>query len=225
MRAAAALLLAFAASLPPASLANDSKVTDRGYWLLGKQRNGTYFVDTGLADGVANIVLLSQQARPKAANGPATLLDFGAGMGGYVRYWQERGISTHGFEGAPDVEQATDGLIQRRDLTEPFSQCVAYEWVTCLEVAEHIPRKFEVPFLANLNCSVGRVLVMSWAPPGQGGTGHINLRSRDYVVTKLQGFGFEEDVEASRKLQESSIRPWFRKNTIVLRRKPTRIDK
>ena len=223
MRAAAALLLAFAASLPPASLANDSKVTNRGYWLLGKQRNKTYFVDTGLADGVANIVLHSQQAR--AANGPATLLDFGAGMGGYVRYWQERGISTHGFEGAPDVEQATDGLIQRRDLTEPFSQCVAYEWVTCLEVAEHIPRKFEVPFLANLNCSVGRVLVMSWAPPGQGGTGHINLRSRAYVVTKLQGFGFEEDVEASRKLQESSIRKWFRENTIVLRRKPTRIDK
>lgn len=74
------------------------------------------------------------------------------------------------------MQRLTDVLIRQVELTVPFPEpCTPYDWITCLEVAEHIPRTFQDTFVANLNCNALKGLILSWAPPGQAGRGNAIL--------------------------------------------------
>ena len=75
-----------------------------------------------------------------AASEPPSVLDFGAGKGHYVLFYREHGLSAAGFEGATNVEKLSHGVVKHRDLSQPLDDCAAStaDWVTCLEVAEHI---------------------------------------------------------------------------------------
>ena len=88
-----------------------------------------------------------------------------------------------------------------------------------LDVAEHIPTAQEHAYLANLNCSVGLGLVLSWAPPGQLGAGHVNLREQHDVVARLAAFGLVVDVGVSAPSAGSCCLPvaheWLRASAIV----------
>ena len=74
----------------------------------------------------------------------------------------------------------SEGFIQLADLTkkQDFGGTTArqYDWVICMEVAEHIPREFEHVFLLNLVASAQKGVLLSWGLPGQNGIGHVNLR-------------------------------------------------
>ena len=56
-----------------------------------------------------------------------------------------------------NIHELTGGLIAQRELTQPFATvqpCAQYDWVSCLEVAEHISWQHQHTLLSNLNCSV-----------------------------------------------------------------------
>ena len=152
------------------------KITKSGAWALPP--GFAYKLDVGLADAIALL-----------AGRNATLLDVGSGKGLYVRALRARSIRAYGVEGAMNIRELTGGLIEQRELTQPFQhKCAEYEWVTCLEVAEHIAWDYQNTLLANLNCSVHAThggLVLSWAPPGQFGTGHVNMRRESEVIRWL----------------------------------------
>jgi len=112
-----------------------------------------------------------------------------------------------------------DGRIQQREFTKPFGPCVRFDVFVCLGVAEHIPRDHEETFLRNVNCSAGDGLILSWAPPGQSGTGHVNLRSRADVIARLGALGFAVDAAASRFLGDQATLHWFKRNMLALRRR------
>ena len=61
-------------------------------------------------------------------------------------------------------------------------------------------------------------MVISWGAPGQKGAGHVNLRSKEYVVGALAPFGFVRDATASAALSRVAHYPWFRHNVQVFRR-------
>ena len=86
------------------------------------------------------------------------------------------------------------------------------------EVAEHIPRAREPTLLYNLNCSCRHNLVVSWGAPGQGGVGHINERSKEYVQNALIPFGLHIDATASISLARVSKYRWFERNVQVFER-------
>ncbi len=185
-----------------------------GAWLLEPQYE--YNLDAPLAEAIAQLLLTE--------GGAPSILDIGSGKGVYVRFLRAHGLRAHGIDGARDVTTVTNGLVQEWDLTRPLPQpCAQYDWVMSLEVAEHIPRPSEDTYLRNVNCSARTGVVVSWAPPGQAGNGHVNLRTRAEATERFRGLGFEPDEAASVTLRAAAKLSWFRRNTMVMRRAAPRV--
>ena len=55
-----------------------------------------------------------------------------------------------------------------------------------IEVGEHIPAELESKFLNNLVNSARRMVVLTWAMPGQGGEGHVNGQTAEAIVEKMK---------------------------------------
>jgi hypothetical protein len=55
------------------------------------------------------------------------------------------------FDGAPYCEETSRGRVRFMDLTIPQFGIRQYDWIISLEVAEHIPKKYEAVYLSLLN--------------------------------------------------------------------------
>jgi|1186.fasta_scaffold00167_2 SAM-dependent methyltransferase len=102
------------------------------------------------------------------------------------------------------------------DLPGPFD--LAY----CFEVAEHVPEQLAdrlVGFLAGLSDTI----VFTAAPPGQGGTGHVNEQPMSYWIEKFARHGIRHDGERTQAMQAAFERsgvwaPWLISNVNVFER-------
>ncbi len=113
------------------------------------------------------------------------------------------------------MEEVTNGAVRFLDLSAPQYGLKAYDWILCLEVAEHIHREYESTFLGNLVRHVRRGIVLSWARLGQGGLAHVNNRRPEYVIDEMGKRGFALDKGATELLQNSCIITWLRNNVKV----------
>lgn len=122
---------------------------------------------------------------------PRRLADVGAGCGVYSDLFRGKGVDAVAIDGVlPPEEDRFPGSWEIRDLTVPFENVWGpFDLVFCLEVAEHIPEEFCDVFLANL-CRLGDTLLISAAPPNQGGTHHVNERPKRYWIERLRRHGF-----------------------------------
>lgn len=180
--------------------------TETGAWWLPDNITETrYYFDEKFADA---IIQLTRTA------GFSTLLDVGAGVGRYVRYYRNSGIRAHGIDGLNGVWNRSGGMVQQLDLSKP-GWCYPHEIVTCMEVLEHMPSRFEKAVLNDINCAAQRLLVLSWALPGSLGVGHVNGRTQSYVRERLDGLGWRVDGNATRVLRDVSVLPWYRVNTFA----------
>lgn len=220
-------------------MVHGEKVTATGAWRIRPEKFGRfrYNLDTKFADGLVKLV-----------GEGGNMLDVGAGGGRYVSYLRSRNVRAEGVDGVPGIHNMTQGLVEQRELTKPFVPCREYRFVTCLEVGEHIPWKRQHVFLSNLNCSThatNGTLILSWAPPGQFGSGHINNRlarelhwaltanhscdgTRNFSGCALHaprpGFGFRYDQTATKLLRWQTELNYMRTNLMVFRRRPRRSD-
>ena len=124
------------------------------------------------------------------ANGLVTLLkklnissvtDLGCGPGSYVAALRNSGINAYGFDGNPDTKKFdTSGgyCIGPVDITSQQSWNET-DAAMSIEVAEHIPAHLEAAFLKNLVNSARRLIILTWAVPGQGGEGHACERTNN----------------------------------------------
>ena len=80
-----------------------------------------------------------------------SLVDFGCGLGNYVKTFKDRGINAKGFDGNPNTLLLTNNLCEILDLSIPKKFDEPFEWVMSLEVGEHLPKKFEDIFIDNLH--------------------------------------------------------------------------
>ena len=146
---------------------------------------------------------------------------FGDGPGAYKREILKLGkvSAFDSYDGAPYTETTSEGRVAYLDLTLPQFGLPLYDWVMSLEVAEHIPSKFENVYMDNIARHSKEGIVLSWATPGQGGLEHINERSFEYVINLLQTYDFEWDEKSSYYLRNASTLPWLRANVNVFKRK------
>jgi len=146
---------------------------------------------------------------------PKKFADVGCGDGWYCSKFKEAGWPiVHGYDGTFGVSKL--GIykdIMTVDLTKERYVGIDYDLVMCLEVGEHIPEKFETIFIENLVRYCSRYLILSWAPPGQKGSGHVNCRDYKYVMQKMLKYGFELHEELTIRLQVAADLPWLKKNT------------
>ncbi len=195
---------------------NGQKTSSTGGFCLTKKSRigGNWMVDKSLAAYLRDNVF-------KGMN----VVDLGAGMAHYGKIFTEKGSpvkSWVGFDGAMNVQNATDGLVRFMDLTQPHPAderpCVKGDWVLSLEVAEHIPPQFTDHYVRNLRCSCTVGAVVSWARPVQtGGLGHVNTKEEKDAIAAMARWGFVVDEEATQAVKNSASIGHFQKNTIVYR--------
>ena len=88
------------------------------------------------------------------------------------------------------------------DLSEPIDLGKKFDWVLSLEVGEHLPKKFERIFIENLDRHNLRGIVLSWDLKGQGGYGHFNEQSNEYIKSVMATYGYANDIAAESRLRE-----------------------
>lgn len=167
---------------------------------------------------------LAEHMRDVLFNG-MDVVDLGAGLGHYGKVFTEDNSpvkSWAGYDGAMNVQNATNGFVRFMDLTQPHPAderpCVKGDWVLSLEVAEHIPPQFTDHYIRNLRCSCTTGAVVSWALPIQtGGLGHVNCKEQKDAIAAMERWGFVVDKEATQVIQEKASLGHFRRNTIVYR--------
>lgn len=123
------------------------------------------------------------------------------------------------YDGAPFIENITNGSVRYLDLTIPQYGLNVYDWVMSLEVAEHIPAQYETIYLSNLIRHANEGIVLSWAPPEQIGFEHVNPKSETYVISRMAELCFNLDKMATRRLRKSAELPWLIRNIKVFYRR------
>lgn len=183
-------------------------IHSNGYW-EGLEASLQHVYDPSLGDS------LTKFFKNENVN---SLVDFGCGMGNYVKTFQENDINAIGFDGNPNTPELTKNLCKVLDLSVPTKFNEPFDWVMSLEVGEHLPKKFEDIFIQNLHNNNKYGIVISWAVKGQGGYGHFNEQNNDYIKSKICKLGYVNDIKSENKLRNDSSLWWF-KNTIMVFRK------
>ena len=76
-------------------------------------------------------------------------------------------------------------------------------WNSSIEVAEHIPSKYESIFHDNIFRHAKEGIILSWAFPGQDGLAHINNKTLRYDFRKMLENNFLVDMTLSKYLQDN----------------------
>ena len=183
-------------------------INKNGYW-EGAEATSQHYTDTALADSLT-FFLKNENA--------TSLIDFGCGMGDYVKKFRENHINAVGVDGNPNTPELTNQLCKVMDLSVPVKFDEKFDWVMSLEVGEHLPKEFEDTFIKNLHSNNKCGIVLSWAIKDQGGYGHFNEQNNDYIKRKICELGYINDIPSEMKLRYECKLPWF-KNTIMVFRK------
>jgi len=91
-----------------------------------------------------------------------TVVDFGCGMGLYVRDFRAAGLRAVGFDGNPDTLKLSQGRCFHADLSREVDAGTRFDMVMSLEVAEHIPPQHEQMFIDNICNHVTTYAIISW---------------------------------------------------------------
>ena len=175
--------------------------SDSGFW----QNHDEHIHSYALSDFIVKTI---SKDRP--------VHDFGCGDGFYLSVLESAGFGNlTGYEGSPTAQPKFKN-IQSQDLATSFDVSNKGH-VICLEVAEHVPRKYEQVFLNNITNACDGYLIFSWAIRGQGGTCHVNCRNNDEVMDMIIEKGFRYDHELT-QLARSVIENhcgWFQDTLLI----------
>lgn len=150
---------------------------------------------------------------------PVKIADMGCGVGDYCKVCLSYGYKIDGYEGSQIAcQKAVCGNIECVDLSKPAEPKDDYDLVLCLEVGEHIPQKHQEVFIDNLDRFSKDILILSWALPGQVGTGHVNCLSNETVIELMGDKNFNFDKNMSEYLRKNSELSWFKNTLMVFRR-------
>lgn len=149
------------------------------------------------------------------------VLDLGCGPGFYLGHLSRAGYRCLGVEGTPGIaEIAFFPEIIQADLAQPLNLEWPQSSVLCLEVAEHLLPDQEEQLISTIDSYCSRLLILSWAVPGQRGTGHNNCRTNDYVCQRMRERGLELLPEPTQMLRAAADRntQYFRQTLQVFAR-------
>jgi SAM-dependent methyltransferase len=111
-----------------------------------------------------------------------SMLDVGCGTGGMVEYARSIGITAYGVDG--DHHQQSKYIYTHDFTTGVFNYKRGFDLIWCVEFVEHVKEEY-IPSILEV-FKAGRILMMTFAPPGQGGKHHVNLQDADYWEDRLK---------------------------------------
>lgn len=155
-----------------------------------------------------------------------TVIDVGCGTGALLEELRARGCEVCGLEysDAALARCRSVGLrVFKTNLEEDDSPVAErFDLAVSMEVAEHLPEKVAGRFV-DLLCSLADRIVFTAAPPGQGGTDHVNEQPAEYWVDMFRKRGFRRDADLSESWRESwrssqRVQSFYYDNLMVFRR-------
>lgn len=161
---------------------------------------------------------------------PSSVVDFGCGLGNFVRAFQNMGVpKVLGLDG-PWAQQDNlfklkdPSVFQEADLRSRIELPQEFDLALCLEVAEHLPAESSDMLVQNLVRASKRIL-FSAAVPGQGGINHVNEQWIDYWEAKFLERGYRMyDIIRPAIWNLEGIKWWYRQNTYLFVQEHTSID-
>ncbi|MFN7986213.1 MAG: class I SAM-dependent methyltransferase [Thermoanaerobaculia bacterium] len=156
---------------------------------------------------------------------PTTVIDVGCGAGALLVALRGRGATVAGLEySAAGLEICRERNldVRRFDLErDVFDSGESFDVAVSMEVAEHLPEGVADRYVALL-ARIAPCVVFTAAPPGQGGTDHVNEQPRSYWVEKFRRHGFETRAELAAKWsaewKRRDVVGWYWMNLMVFER-------
>jgi len=177
--------------------------------------------DKGFVEALVNKVLLKQDG-----SCCSSITDLGAGVGQFGHAFRalHSNISYQGFDGAGNVENYTGGYVKFADLTLPV-YANRTDWVISSEVGEHINNMYEKQFLANIHALNCKGVILTWAILGQGGHGHVNCHSNEYLIRIFESLGYTHNTPFTDTLRNATTTSgWLAHSTMVFVRNKSECD-
>jgi len=163
-----------------------------------------------------------------------SLVDVGCGTGHYLRWCADNFPDTDllGVEGSSHaVDHALlPGSLFLHDLRRPLEVHLPstfnldeFDLAISVEVAEHLEEEFADNYVRIL-CDLGKAVLITAAPPGQGGTKHVNCQHLTYWVDKFAAHGKSLDVDLTLAIKRGIaaaifhgkyVTAWFEPNVAV----------
>lgn len=145
-----------------------------------------------------------------------TIIDAGCAIGDYVKEFEDCGYMAYGLEGS---ESAKPFFVSKHisvlDLRKPISEeHFGYSLAFSLEVAEHIEPQFSRVYVENLT-KLSKTILITAAPPGQKGHGHVNCQLKGWWESEFKIFGYARCKELEQKFSEKLARVSHRKEINV----------
>ena len=159
-----------------------------------------------------------------------SIVDLGCGSGIFLYEFEKKGFSVLGIDGsrnALNTAKISKNNLLVKDITKKINLNKKFDLVLCFEVAEHIPTKYSKNLVQNLT-SLGNVVIFTAAPPGQGGTDHINEQPKEFWVNLFEKEGFYLDKDSSKKMSsylKSKKTVWWIYENLIIFQKITNINK
>ena len=131
------------------------------------------------------------------------IADVGCGSGRYAAEFQKQGMDVSACEYGASLRRRAkrNGVtkLYRFNLAESAVPMpgAPFDLAICLEVAEHIDERF-ADKLVDYLVSTAPCIWFTAAPPGQGGTGHVNEQLPKYWIAKFESRGAKYDCNRSR---------------------------
>ena len=152
-----------------------------------------------------------------------SVVDFGCASGYYLEGFKKAGATVKGFEYLLEnslefVSKDMEPFIEEGNVMEPID-CGTFDLSMSIEVAEHLlPEKSDI-FINNLVKASNKYILFTAAPPGQGGTGHINEQPAKFWIDKFAAKGFVLSSEDVSKVQDLfKGLPFYNKYTRLIKR-------
>ncbi len=147
-----------------------------------------------------------------------SVCDLGCGCHGYYALELiKNGIDCSCFDGNPNTPRLTDNVCGVRDLAEDFDDM--HDWLLCLEVGEHIPKKYQDTFINNLHKNNKKGIILSWAVIGQtDSVEHVNEQNNDYIKGIFNNLGYSNDLSLENSLRAKARLKWFRNTVMVFKK-------
>lgn len=131
----------------------------------------------------------------------SSVLDLGSGSGHAADWFHRQGLKTIAVDGlAANVRNSLYPSVMV-DLTKD-RVTTAVDLVHCQEVVEHIEEKYIDNLMASLTC--GRVVMMTYAVPGQAGHHHVNCQPAEYWTAQMERYGFKLSIIDSNRVREAA---------------------
>jgi SAM-dependent methyltransferase len=149
---------------------------------------------------------------------PKSVLDVGCGSGAWSRAFLENDVSSlRAIDGdyARSALLIDDGHFTPVNLASFDGNLGTFDLVACIEVAEHLNADRASGFV-DLLCKHSPAILFSAAPPGQGGTHHVNEQPLSYWAEHFAKRGYRLfDIIRPAFWHDETVQWWHRQNMVI----------